>query len=203
MSFCRIIFIGLVISQISCNTEDVSNCVSPSFDEIIIRNEDQFDTTSNVSTRTDVNIYYEKRILPVKGGQYSVYKNRVLKNYSFYQNSTIARYVEDYDQNGILINREGNPILFTKIEEVNKDSFVFNLYISTLSITPIKSFIVLNSKDTIHALPSNAISFSNSVNYRGGIRMSAIGKVDFQTTLIYSNCKGENHTVLDSGYIYH
>jgi hypothetical protein len=203
MTLIRICLFLLIATQMSCNTEGTSNCKSPTSDEVINRYKDLLDISSNESDLSELKVYTDKQFLPVKGGQYSFYRNNVLKSYSFYQNSTTARYREDFDQNGLLNNREGNPILFTKIEEVSKDTLVFNLYVSILTIRPINVFILINKTDTIAAAPTNEISFSNSISYQAGIKMVKHGKVDFRTTLIYSNCKGEHFSILDSGYIYH
>ena len=62
-------------------------------------------------------------------GLYNFDKNRTLRYYSFFFDDMSLKYSEEYDKNGEVVLRHGNPLLYYEIRKGKKDTVVFDGYL--------------------------------------------------------------------------
>lgn len=137
------VYILLLISFISCNRHKTDCALYV----------DDLKDNSKVFVVDSSNYQILDRGLDsIKGGAYFFYKNKRLKSYKFFASKQGYTYSEEYDENGNLVRKNGKPIVYQNIKEINKDSMFITYY-----------FYAYNK---IYSVPKISVNGSNKINLK-------------------------------------
>ena len=134
-------------------------------------------------------------------GEYKFDRFKKLKYYKFYTNENNYSYAVYFNNNGGIDSAEGNPILISNVDEIHKDSIVYNFYISTLGNEIKKFSIILNSSEWITLKGQNDSVFSNVMRFEAPFNVKGIKALKIIEKLTYINCERKDISVLDSTYL--
>jgi hypothetical protein len=137
----------------------------------------------------------------LKGGVYLFYPNQFLKSYTFYQAKQPV-YVEKYDENGILIETKGSPMVARIINDMGQDSAFVQVYF----YNPMKSYQALNIK--INGNPSENFTlakdtfYSNMRSVTFGINTTDQNHINMYSQITYMDeCTKIQHVLNDSLFL--
>lgn len=94
------------------------------------------------------------------GGYYSFYKNGNIKEYSFFRDSNLVNYKEQFDSIGYLAYQYGNPLVYREAELIG-DSLELRFYFFSLNKKFESILLFHNSKDNIPLSATVDSLFSN------------------------------------------
>ncbi|WP_315824062.1 hypothetical protein [Paraflavitalea speifideaquila] len=107
-----------------------------------------------------INDYRDKGRDSTIGGYYSFYKNGNIKEYSFFRDSNLVNYKEQFDSIGYLAYQYGTPLVYREAELIG-DSLELRFYFFSLN-KKIESILLFhNSKDSISLSATDDSLFSN------------------------------------------
>jgi hypothetical protein len=137
----------------------------------------------------------------LKGGAYLFYPNELLKSFTFYQ-SKIAVYIENYDENGYLVNTKGSPMVDRVINELGDDS----AYVQVYFFKPMKSYRQLNIKINNSAAVNYTLEkdsiYSNMQSVTFGINTGNMNQVNMYSQIKYmDDCSRVEHILSDSIFL--
>ncbi len=194
----RIIFFSLIVIVSACISKRSNKCLS-SYDSII-KEKNKFSPPIKEKNGgiflKDIGI--ENANI---GGEYKFDRSKKLEYYKFYTNENNYSYAVYFNKNGEIDSVEGNPILISNVDEIHKDSIVYNFYISTLGNEITKFSITLNSSEWITLKGKNDSVFSNVLRFDAPFNTKGIKALKIIEKLEYFNCEKKDISVLDSTYI--
>ena len=146
-------------------------------------------------------IIRDKGIDSVKGGEY-LFDNGVLKSYKFFQTMNAYTYNEEYDDNGRSFRTEGEPLVDTKIREVNKDSAFFSFSFFSLNKTYRTLFITNNSGDKFSLQLKDDSLYSNMYIGSFGLSTRGLSRFSLYLGVEYSdNCESDVKFLKDTVFL--
>jgi hypothetical protein len=136
-------------------------------------------------------------------GLYTFDKNEVLRLYRFFINEKLYKYLEEYDQYGNVVRREGNPLLFYEISQGIKDTVIFNGYLYGLNSKYEYLWLETNFKDTIE--PRNLYQSKKHSNLKCfSIKLPVSYKLDslivYTKGTIVNNNNKKKYDFVDTSY---
>ena len=148
----------------ACFTKSSRICVT-NISELLKSNPDQVFISDSLSS--DGSEIRDKDFKSNMSGVYTFYSNGNLKSYRFFANQNAYTYDEEYDINGNLIKVEGNPLVNTKIKEVNRDSITFNCYFFAMNkiYQNLEILINSNNRQMVELMPDTLYSNMKSVHW--------------------------------------
>jgi hypothetical protein len=137
----------------------------------------------------------------LKGGVYLFYPNQFLKSYTFYQAKKPV-YVEQYDENGNLVQTSGSPMVARIINDMGQDSAFVQVYF----YNPMKSYRNLNIKINNNPAETFALSrdtfYSNMKSVTFGINTTDQNHINMYSQIIYlDECTKIEHILNDSLFL--
>ncbi len=197
---CRVFFIlilGFVFA--SCSSNEAINCNSD-FENIYNKQIQKFENSSKSNGR--VSILYDRGIDSGNvGGEYTFNESGKLKEYKFFTSKENYTYAEYYDKGGRLKKTEGNPIVFTNIEEINQDSVRFHFFVSSLQKEIISFQLKINSTNWFFLQQKDDTLFSNIKRYVYPFNAKDTSSIKVFKKLRYKNCGEVEREVIDSSFI--
>jgi hypothetical protein len=161
--------------------------------------------TNNITVQKDssykIVAIYDQGWDSLKGGVYLFYPNQFLKSYTFYQAKQPV-YVEKYDENGILIETKGSPMVARIINDMGQDSAFVQVYF----YNPMKSYQALHIK--INNNPSENYTlqkdtfYSNMKSVTFGINTTDQNHINMYSQITYlDECTKIEHILNDSLFL--
>lgn len=161
--------------------------------------------TNNITVQKDssykIVAIYDQGWDSLKGGVYLFYPNQFLKSYTFYQAKQPV-YVEKYDENGILTETKGSPMVARIINDMGQDSAFVQVYF----YNPMKSYQDLHIKinnNPSESYPLGKDSFySNMKSVTFGINTTDQNHINMYSQITYlDECTKIEHILNDSLFL--
>lgn len=135
----------------------------------------------------------------IVGGYYEFYKNGNLKEYSFFIDTSIVVYREQFDSTGKLMYKYGEPSLYRNAY-VDGDSVILKVYLFTLNKKYTKALLRINNKLYGSANMISDTLFSNTeIAYFAFKKPNQEEKLEGKISFEYQNyCTGEYSAFSDS-----
>lgn len=190
-----IFFFGLFES---CNTNQSNTC---KIDYTSVYNGEVVKFLNPLKVDSGV-ILYDKGIQnSVLGGEYMFDKSGVIVSYRFFPSKEGFTYAEYFDEKGRFKSTVGVPIVFTNVDEIDRDSVKFNYYVSCLG-KELKSFkIKLNDSGWVSLHGARDSVFSNTVRFEFPFKCKECNSITVKEELIYARCGGGEMKAVDSIHI--
>jgi hypothetical protein len=161
--------------------------------------------TNNITVQKDssykIVAIYDQGWDSLKGGVYLFYPNQFLKSYTFYQAKQPV-YVEKYDENGILIETKGSPMVARIINDMGQDSAFVQVYF----YSPMKSYQALHIKINNNPSENYALQkdtfYSNMKSVTFGINTTDQNHINMYSQITYlDECTKIEHILNDSLFL--
>jgi len=192
----NIVYILIIVCLGSCTSKDSNKC-SNSF-ESIYQNEKHKFSTSIKNDEKDTILNDIGAEGGAFGGEYNFFESGKIKQYRFFASYPNYTYAEYYSKEGFLDSTEGNPIVLSNVDEINKDSVKFNFYVFNLK-KEITSFrINVNNSQWITLVGSPDSVFSNVSRFEFPFKAHKVVSIKIHEKLLYIGCNGTNREAIDS-----